>query len=49
MSAKTSFVMFKLVSNLSNVELDGGMVLGTDDSVASRAGNKNTTTYYRQI
>lgn len=31
--------MVKLVSNLSNVELDRGMVLGTDDSVASRAGN----------
>lgn len=35
MYASMSFVM----SNLSNVDLDGGMVLGTNDSVASRAGN----------
>lgn len=36
---KTSFVMVKIVSNLSNVDLDGGMILGTNNSVASRAGN----------
>lgn len=32
----TSFVM----SNLSNVDLDGGMVLGSNNSVASRAGGE---------
>jgi len=32
--------MLKTVSNLSNVELDGGMILGTNNSVASRARKK---------
>lgn len=36
----------KLVRNLSNVDLDGGMVLGTNDSVASRAVRKKTTTIF---
>lgn len=34
--------MVKIVSNLSNVDLDGGMILGTNNSVASRAGNTHT-------
>lgn len=38
---KTMIVMVKIVSNLSNVDLDGGMILGTNNSVASRARNNN--------
>ncbi len=33
--------MVKIVLNLSNVDLDGGMILGTNNSVASRARNNN--------